>query len=50
MVLWSADPFELSTKVNHLWIDGEEHSTTSRQDALRDRYMTKSDMPTSYTK
>jgi imidazolonepropionase-like amidohydrolase len=50
LVLWSADPFELSTTVSHIWIDGEEHSTKSRQDALRDRYMSKSDMPHAYTK
>lgn len=50
LVLWSADPFELSSKVEKMWIGGEERSTRSRQDALRDRYTTDSDMPRAYTK
>ncbi|MDG1751412.1 MAG: amidohydrolase family protein [Thalassotalea sp.] len=50
LVLWSADPFELSTRVEKMWIDGVEHTTESRQDALRDRYTTDSDMPRAYTK
>lgn len=50
VVMWSADPFELSTKVEKMWIDGVEHTTQSRQDALRDRYITKSDMPRAYIK
>ncbi|SEK70480.1 Imidazolonepropionase [Colwellia chukchiensis] len=50
LVLWSADPFELSTQVSQMWIDGKQYSTTSRQDALRDRYTTDSDMPRAYTK
>jgi imidazolonepropionase-like amidohydrolase len=50
LVLWSADPFEISSKVDTMWINGEEKSTQSRQDALRKRYMTKSDMPRAYTK
>ena len=50
LVLWSADPFELSTKVEHIWIAGKEYSTKSRQDALRDRYTSDSDMPKSYIK
>lgn len=50
MVLWSGDPFELSTKVDQMWINGLDTSTKSRQDALRDRYTTDSDMPRAYTK
>ncbi|MBA6233508.1 MULTISPECIES: amidohydrolase family protein [unclassified Colwellia] len=50
LVLWSADPFELSTKVDKMWIDGKEISTQSRQDKLRKRYTTESDMPRGYTK
>lgn len=50
LVLWSADPFELSTKVEKMWIDGKEHSTQSRQDALRDRYMAETNMPRAYVK
>ncbi|GLX85020.1 amidohydrolase [Thalassotalea loyana] len=50
LVLWSNDPFELSTKVDKIWIGGKEYSTESRSDKLRDRYMANSDMPRSYTK
>lgn len=50
LVLWSGDPFEFSSKVEKMWIDGEEQSTQSRHDKLRDRYMTKSTMPKAYTK
>jgi imidazolonepropionase-like amidohydrolase len=50
LVLWSADPFEISTKVDHLWINGKAITTHSRQDALRKRYTTKSTMPRAYTK
>lgn len=50
LVLWSADPFELSSKVESMWINGKVVSTRSRQDELRDRYLTKSDMPKAYTK
>ena len=39
LVLWSADPFELSSHVAKIWIGGKEVSTQSRQDKLRDRYM-----------
>lgn len=50
LALWSADPFELSTTVEKLWIEGEEVSTQSRQDALRNRYLTESVMPKAYVK
>jgi len=50
MVLWSADPFELSSHVVQMWINGKEVSTQSRQDKLRERYTTQSDMPRAYTK
>jgi len=50
MVLWSADPFELSTKVDKMWIGGDEYSTQSRHDALRKRYTTDSAMPRAYIK
>ena len=50
LVLWSADLFELSSRVDKLWIAGQEHSTQSRQDALRNRYMTESKLPKAYTK
>lgn len=50
LVLWSSDPFELSTKVDAMWVNGKAMSLKSRQDALRQRYMTDSAMPRAYTK
>ena len=38
LVLWSGDPFELSTRVKRMWIRGKHIPLTSRQDRLRDRY------------
>ena len=50
LVLWSSDPFEISTKVDAMWINGQAMSLKSRQDVLRDRYTTESTMPRAYTK
>ncbi len=50
LVLWSDDPFELSSSVDSIWINGKSYSTQSRQDALRDRYMKPSDLPKAYSK
>ncbi len=50
IVLWNADPFELSSRVVTMWINGKEVSTQSRQDKLRERYTTKSNMPRAYIK
>lgn len=50
LVLWSGDPFEISSKVENIWIDGEEVSTESRQDKLRDRYTSKENKPRGYIK
>jgi len=50
LVLWSSDPFEISTKVDAMWINGNAMSLKSRQDALRERYTTNSNMPRGYTK
>ena len=50
LVLWSADPFEISSKVESLWINGEKVSTESRQDKLRDRYISKDNKPRGYIK
>ncbi|PKI16999.1 amidohydrolase family protein [Colwellia sp. 12G3] len=50
LVLWSSDPFEISTKVDAMWINGQAMSLKSRQDALRERYTTTTDMPRAYTK
>jgi len=38
VVVWSADPFELSTSVEHVFIGGREVSEDSRQDRLFERY------------
>lgn len=38
VVLWSGDPFELSSRVERLWINGQETSLRSRQTALFDKY------------
>jgi imidazolonepropionase-like amidohydrolase len=40
VVVWSGDPFELSTAVERVFIRGREVPLTSRQTELRDRYMT----------
>ena len=50
VVMWSNDPFELSSHVNKMFINGVEVSTESRQDKLRERYTTESNMPRAYTK
>lgn len=50
VVMWSNDPFELSSHVSKMIINGEEVSTQSRQDKLRERYTTESSMPRAYTK
>ncbi|WP_025821077.1 amidohydrolase family protein [Shewanella marina] len=50
VVIWSGDPFELSTHVERIFIGGKEYSTQSRHDKLRQRYTTDSQMPRAYTK
>lgn len=50
LVLWNADPFEISTKIEKIWINGKEVSTLSRQDKLRERYMADTEMPRAYSK
>jgi imidazolonepropionase-like amidohydrolase len=50
VVMWSNDPFELSSHVNKMFINGVEVTTQSRQDKLRERYTTDSTMPRAYTK
>ena len=50
LALWSADPFEFSTKLEKVMINGVEVSTQSRHDKLRERYTTDSNMPRAYTK
>ena len=38
MVVWSGDPFELSTNVEHVFMRGREYRDRSRQDQLTERY------------
>jgi imidazolonepropionase-like amidohydrolase len=39
LVLWSGDPFELSSVVERMWIDGESVSLDNRQRQLARRYL-----------
>ncbi|WP_445946411.1 amidohydrolase family protein [Shewanella sp.] len=50
LVLWSGDPFEYSTRVEKLWIKGKAQQLESRQDKLRNRYMTQSPLPKAYNR
>ncbi|MEO6865853.1 MAG: amidohydrolase family protein [Gemmatimonadaceae bacterium] len=45
VVVWSGDPFEFSTRVEHVYIHGQEVMSPSRQDLLTQRYKT---LPPSY--
>jgi imidazolonepropionase-like amidohydrolase len=38
VVVWSGDPFELSTRVERMWVRGESVSLESRQQKLFERY------------
>jgi hypothetical protein len=38
LVLWSGDPFEVTTVAEQVWIDGRPQPMRSRQTELRDRY------------
>jgi len=50
LVLWSGDPFEISSSALNVWIEGEEQDLTTRQDKLRDRYTSKEDKRRGYIK
>ncbi len=39
LVLWSGDPFEISSVAEHVWIDGTEVSLENRQHQLAERYL-----------
>ena len=45
VVIWSGDPFELSTRVEHVFVRGIRSMSPSRQDELMTRYKT---LPPSY--
>src|SRR4051812_37248514 len=38
VVVWSADPFEFTTRVEHVFVRGREYHDRTRQDLLIDRY------------
>jgi imidazolonepropionase-like amidohydrolase len=40
LVIWSGDPFEFSTRAEHVFVRGQEVQGTSRQDLLSERYKT----------
>ena len=50
LVMWNDDPFDFKSHVTKMFINGEEVSTEARQDKLRKRYTTDSEMPRAYTK
>jgi imidazolonepropionase-like amidohydrolase len=41
LVIWSGDPFEFSTRAEHVFVRGREISEPSRQDLLIERYRPK---------
>ncbi len=47
VVVWSGDPFEFGTRVEHVLVRGREIATASRQDMLEQRYKT---LPPDYRK
>lgn len=47
VVVWSGDPFELSSRAEHVIVRGREMTTPSRQDLLQRRYQT---LPPDYRK
>jgi len=47
VVVWSGDPFELSTRAEHVLVRGVENTEPSRQDKLMQRYKT---LPPDYRK
>lgn len=48
LVVWSADPLELTTLVRHVFIRGVEIDTTTRQRLLFERYRDRESLPQSY--
>lgn len=50
VVVWSGDPLELTTNVEHVFVRGREASKETRQEALFRRYRTLGDMPPAYVR
>jgi imidazolonepropionase-like amidohydrolase len=40
VVVWSGDPFELSTRAEHVLVRGHEYAEPTREDLLTQRYKT----------
>lgn len=40
VVIWSGDPFEFTTRVEHVFVRGHEYTDKTRQDLLMERYKT----------
>jgi imidazolonepropionase-like amidohydrolase len=40
VVIWSGDPFEFSTRAEHVFVNGVQSSTPTREDLLEARYKT----------
>jgi imidazolonepropionase-like amidohydrolase len=40
VVVWSGDPFEFTTRAEHVFVRGHEYSDKTRQDLLMERYKT----------
>ena len=40
VVVWSGDPFEFTTRVEHVFVRGVEHTGRNRQELLTERYKT----------
>jgi len=40
VVIWSGDPFEFTTRVEHVFVRGREYTDKTRQDLLMQRYKT----------
>jgi len=40
VVVWSGDPFEFTTRVEHVFVRGHEYTDKTRQDLLMERYKT----------
>lgn len=47
VVIWSGDPFELSTTAEHVFVRGHESTAPTRQDQLEQRYRT---LPPNYNR
>jgi imidazolonepropionase-like amidohydrolase len=39
VVIWSGDPFEFTSRAEHVWVRGIESNEKTRQDLLTERYL-----------